>query len=103
MSDKQRIVTLTVVIKKQEEAQELLRMFNAIMYTIESDPTFGDKTISTSINTFDADEELYYDDETLDKVRDAIGETVMIGDQAVIEVITAIQNAGVLFRERSKG
>lgn len=46
-----------------------------------------------------AGEDLYYDDNTLEKVREVMMNCGLTGD-VVIAVINDLQNAGILFRER---
>ena len=43
--------------------------------------------------------ELFYDEETLAKVYDALAEAGVVGVQAT-DAVNAMQNKGILFRER---
>lgn len=49
--------------------------------------------------TLPAEEELYFDDRTMEKVRMALWRSGMSYDEAT-DVIHNLQNAGILFRER---
>lgn len=46
-------------------------------------------------------DEVYYDDKTLDKVRKVL-ENYVAFEKDVTDVITDLQNVGILFRERIK-
>lgn len=47
-------------------------------------------------------EELYYDESTLFKVRDALRTQPGIDRRKAFDLITAMHNAGIVFRERVK-
>jgi hypothetical protein len=60
--------------------------------------------VSLSAHAFDAaesdeDDELYYDDKTLEKVTNVL-RSHGLSSQLVTDLISDLQNAGILFRER---
>jgi uncharacterized protein YecE (DUF72 family) len=106
-------VVLAVTVGEKEQVRELMKLFNSIMYSIDHDPSIGAKWMSMSFGYGrDADpetlrfigkllpEELTYNDETLNKVREAITQWAPMGDKSVDSLISAFENAGILFRER---
>jgi len=111
VSDK--TIVLAVTVKENDQLLELMKMFHSIMYSINHDPSIDALWMSTGIGdgkhadlktyTFIGNllpEELRYDDETMNKVREALKVHTPLGPDDVNEVINAIQNAGILFRER---
>lgn len=110
MNDK--TVALVVSVKDEDQMRELVTMFSSILYTLDHDPSIKPVWMSMAVgNKEHADpwthtfigkltpEELYYDDQTLNKVREAIAKQGL-WPASIDELINAIQNAGILFRER---
>ena len=99
----ERMISLSVIPKPED--QEFV--FNAMSHTASQlghDCPNANLTFSTYAyedDQFDEPvEKLYHDENTLDKVRNALissGMTGRVADNAINEM----QNAGILFRERS--
>lgn len=83
-----------------QELSELAANLGAVhdYVTVSSALVGGDDDVET-------EDELYHDEETLTKVHAAIGKALLANtDEAhpdwITDIITEIQNAGILFRER---
>lgn len=95
-------------------AEEWMQVFQDISELARGMGT--DRYVSVSSTPIDdipedppeTEDELYYDDQTLEKVRDALAEILIENHSArsmqdiITDCIGAMQNAGILFRERPK-
>ena len=100
----QRIISLSVT--PAEEDQEFV--YNAITYAaVQVGRDCPNSNVMFSAHSYDEDEivdpieDVYYDEDTLAKVREAlrsVGMSHLMADDAVL----ALQNAGILFRERKR-
>lgn len=105
-----RLISLTVGTK---EAEEWFRTFQEIS---ELGANLGASHHYVSVSSTDLGsdkepdeddlEQTYHDDNTMRKVRVAVGRAVLVHTDAnadlVTDIINEIQNAGILFRERVK-
>ena len=101
----QRIISLSVTPTAEDEEF----VFNALNHAaVQIGHDCPDSTLSFSRHSYEEDEfdvepaeELHHDEDTLDKVRNALiasGMTGKVADNAINEM----QNRGILFRERPR-
>lgn len=114
------MITLTVGVTQTPEREEMLNLLSGFATEISKDIDY----VSVSAVKLDTDEEevtvestgcleehLYHDDQTLERVRVALRNELFVPNSSismavlnaqVVRIINEMQNAGILFRERSR-
>lgn len=104
-----RIISLSVGTKSDDEWTHTFHQISAIATDLDRASDFTYVSVSSSIvgddDPIDSDGELYYDQETLTKVRRALwnvlaNKTEDLPASVLDDLISGMQNEGILFRER---
>lgn len=100
------ILSISVIPKGEEGRQRFMLIANGIMensdlYEYVTTTSLDSESLDAEVEDEEDmdDEVLYYDEETLVKVRLALGKAGC-GANRITDCITELQNSGILFRER---
>lgn len=99
-----RIISLTVGTKEAEEWFRTFQEISELAANLGASHHYVSVSSSVCAETFETEmevgnDDLYYDENTLMKVREALGKFLK-DDHQIKDVINEMRNAGILFRER---
>ena len=107
----ERMTSLTVYTLEAEEGLDVIKILNDIgaeMALNHQSVTVSTHKMGDRLDGDDDPDELYHDENTLMKVREALGHVLVrrregwTMDELVTDLIGEMQNAGILFRERRR-